>query len=158
MIDLIILVIIPSLITSLGWGIAPILDRKGLEYVKNNHNKAFLIKILAASIFSILIYLFGSTKINIKNKDTQKGIMYLAGSAFLSTIIAYYFYYKALNYSTNTSLVVFITYITPLIIVSILSVIFLKEKITFEIVISMIVCLIGITMFIYFSQKGEKIA
>lgn len=148
-------VIMPSLLTAIGWGIAPILDRKALVHINNNYQKAFIIKILAASVFSVIIYLFSTVKIDVKESETQKGIMYLAGSAFFATIVAYYFYYKALNNSNNTSLVVFITYITPLIIVSILSAIFLKEKINIGMIVSMIICIIGISMFIYYSNKGK---
>jgi uncharacterized membrane protein len=153
MLELFASVIMPSLLTSIGWGIAPILDRKALPYVENNSQKAFIIKILSASFFSVIVYLFSNTEIDFKNEDTQKGIMYLAGSAFFSTIVAYYFYYIALKNSNNTTLVIFITYITPLIIVSILSALFLKEEMTLGMIASMIVCLIGISMFIYFSNE-----
>lgn len=148
-------VIMPSLLTAIGWGVSPILDRKALPYIENNSQKAFIIKIITSSVFSVIIYLFSSTTIDFKNTNTQKGVLYLSVSSFFSTIVASYYYYIALKNSNNTTLVILVTYITPLIIISILSSIFLKEELSVNMIISMIICLIGISMFIYFSNEAK---
>ena len=52
-----------------------------------------------------------------------------------------------------TTLVVLMTYVIPLLIVGVLSTIFLKEKMNYGMIIGMIVCLIGIIIFVINSNN-----
>ena len=66
--------------------------------------------------------------------------------------IGHYFFYKALSKTNYTTLVVLVAYVVPLILVSLLSYFFLNEKFNKGMIFSTILCIIGIALFIYFSN------
>ena len=67
-------------------------------------------------------------------------------------MVGHYFFYKALSKSKHTSLVVLISYVLPLLVISLLSHFMLNEKMNSGMVFGMIVCIVGICVFVYFSK------
>lgn len=145
-------VLVPSLIASIGWGISPIYDKKALTELDNDHNTVFIIKMIFLGIFAFIFYLLNDKKINFQDKKFRKALKHLIISALLASLVGHYFFYKALSKSKYTTLVVLITYVLPLLFVTVLSSLFLNEKFNLGMICGMIICLMGITIFIYYSK------
>jgi len=103
----------------------------------------------------VLIFLFTKKKINLdlKNKKTQTSMYYIVITTICSSLIAHYFYFKTLSKATHIILVVLITYIVPLIIITLLSNYFLKEKINTGMLIGLLLCIVGVSIFICYSNN-----
>ena len=104
-------------------------------------------------IFGLIIYLISQKNINFKNKKLKESIKYISGAAILTGILVHYFYIKAMSKTKYTTLVVLMTYVIPLLIVGILSTIFLKEKMNMGMILGMVICLIGIIIFVLNSNN-----
>ena len=57
-----------------------------------------------------------------------KGLKFIIFSALLTVFLGTYFYYKAMSKSKSTTLVVLISYVLPLVIITLISHYLLKEK------------------------------
>lgn len=148
MIELLINVILPSLIASLGWGISPYFDKKALEYLDTH--SILLYRNLLVGVLSIIIYLFFKNKIKFDNKIKKSFKYVLFGS--LSAIVGFFFYYKALSKTKNTTLVVLISYVMPLIFITFISHYFLKEKFNLGMIAGLLIVIVGIMIFTYCSK------
>ena len=78
---------------------------------------------------------------------------YILITTICSSLIAHYFYFKALSKSKHVTLVVLITYVIPLIFITLLSNYFLKEKINTGMLIGLLLCIVGVSIFIYYSNN-----
>ena len=154
MFDLLYQVVFPSLITSIGWGASPYFDKKALKLIDNKYEHIFIIKLLFGGIFSFLIYLFAQKRfeLDLSKKNNQKAILYILLTTIVSSFIAQYFYYSALSKTKYTTLVVLITYVVPLVIITLLSNFFLKEKMNFGMIVGLVLCIIGVSIFVYHSN------
>jgi uncharacterized membrane protein len=150
-------ILFPSLLASLGWGIAPILDKEAM-LINNNFKFIFSIKLIFISILTILVlaFLYKSLKKNyseVPKKYRIKLLLLLFFSAISSFILGYYFYFKALSNCKSTTLVVLLTYVLPLLLVSILSSIFFKEKFNCGMIVGLLLSIMGICVFTYYSKS-----
>lgn len=154
MFNLLYQVVFPSLITSIGWGSSPYFDKKALKLIDNKYEHIFIIKLLFGGIFAFLIYLFAQKRfeIDLSKKNTQKAIFYVLLTTIVSSFIAQYFYYLALSKTKYTTLVVLITYVVPLIIITLLSNFLLKEKMNLGMIVGLVICIIGVCIFVYHSK------
>lgn len=150
MIELLSNVLFPSLMASLGWGISPYFDKKALSYYDNNI--VFMLRIMFAGILGGILFLVTYNKNKSKLINNLKGIKYIICSAIISIFIGTYFYYKAMSKSKNTTLVVLISYVLPLIFITLISHYLLKEKINFGMCISLLLVILGIVGFVYSSK------
>ena len=139
-----------SLVSAIGWGIGPYFDKKALTLLENNYSVVFLCKFIIGGIFAILIYLFGNYSITNEPKF-KKSLMYIV-CAVIVWLIAHYFFYKALAKTNKTSLVVLISYVVPLIVIAAISRFILKEEVNIGMITGLIICIIGICIFVYNSK------
>lgn len=151
MLDFLYAVFFPSLLAAFGWGAAPVFDKKVLKILDNDYHTLFIIKMIFIGLITFIYYLFNK-KIDFTDNKVRKSLIYIFMAALLTTLLGHFFYYKAMSRAKYTTSVVLLTYILPLIFVSILSRIFLKEKFNLGMVFGMIVCLLGIVIFIKCSE------
>ena len=126
--------------------------------INDNFRFVYSVKLIFISILTIIamLFLYKSLKRNYGEVVKEKRIkllLLLFFSAISSFILGYYFYFKALSNCRSTTLVVLITYVLPLIIVSILSSIFLKEKFNCGMMVGLLLSIIGICLFTYYSKS-----
>ena len=160
MLDLLINVISPSLLSAIGWGLAPYFDKKGLKYLDNEYKLAFIasliIKIILFGLITLILFFAINSKLKLFNKinttNTKKAFGVLLISAIL-IIGANFYFLKALSNTKYTTLVVLITYILPVIITSIMSYILLNEEFNIGMIIGLIITILGILLFITQSKK-----
>lgn len=142
-------VVFPSLVASLGWSLSPYYDKKALEFIDNN-TLFFLRNIFVGLITLILVIIFYK-KIKI-TEDIKKGYKFAFYSTIASLLLGTYFYYYALKKTNNTVLVVLITFVLPIVFITLLSCYKLKEKINSGMILGLILVIIGIIIFIYNSK------
>ena len=148
-------VVVPSLVSALGWGLSPIFHKLNMEETNNNFIFIFLLHCAIIGILGVLVSLCYYTKLkNVsKYKNLGKILVYALLGAIASTILGYYYYFRAMAQTNNTLLVVLIVYIVPLIITSVISYFFLGEKINLGMLVGLIISMIGIIVFAYHSKK-----
>lgn len=139
-----------SLVSAIGWGIVPYFDKKALTLLDNNYSFVFLCKFIIGGVFAILLYLLGNYSITNKTKFKQS-LIYMF-SAVILWQIGHYFFYKALTKTNKTSLVVLVSYVVPLIVIAAISRFILKEEVNIGMIIGLIICIIGICIFVYNSK------
>ena len=154
MINLLSQVVIPSLITSIGWGVGPYFDKKALNLLDNKYEFIFIGKLILAGLIALTIFLATQKKltIDISKKNNQKALMYMVLSTLSGAIIGHYYYFKALSNSKYTMLVILITYVVPIIIITLLSTFLLQEKMNCGMIVGLITCIVGVSIFIYHSK------
>ena len=86
-----------------------------------------------------------------------KGLKFIIFSALLTVFLGTYFYYKAMSKSKSTTLVVLISYVLPLVIITLISHYLLKEKINLGMIIGLLIVIIGIVLFICSSKTNNFI-
>jgi transporter family protein len=138
-------VIIYSLLAAIGWGIAPLFDKKALN--KSNDLQAiFLMKFAWLALLILIGSLFYATNgININN---IKKVYHPVFFASLALFVGHYCFIKALSYSNNTTLVVLISYVLPLTIITLLSYYILKETINIGMLFGLAISILGIVIFV----------
>ena len=72
--------------------------------------------------------------------------------AVSSTILGYYFYFRAMAKSKSTLLVVLIVYIIPLLVSALVSYFYLQEKLNLGMLLGLLISIIGVFIFAYHSQ------
>lgn len=118
----------------------------------------FFIHLIFIGLLSLILSFFYTKKIKgLFNNPNLKNIM-LVGflGAFSTVFLGYYFYFKALAKSDNILLVILVVYILPLLVVSILSKIILKEQLNIGMISGLIISIMGIIVFGYHSKKIKK--
>lgn len=144
--------IIYSFLAAIGWGLFPIFDNKALKLLNNNVFALFLTKITIIAILGIIMYIFMKNKINSKINNIKLIVFYLTLSVITGTFMGHLFYIYALTKTNNVSMVITISHILPIILVSILSYLLFKEKFNVTKIIGLIICLLGLTLFIYSNE------
>ena len=148
-------VVVPSLVSALGWGLCPIFHKFNMNETNNNYVAVFFLHCTMIGVLGILVSLFYFTKLKNFNKyeNFRKILLYGFLGAFASTILGYYYYFRAMAQTQNTLLVVLIVYIVPLVFTSVLSYYFLGEKINLGMFIGLLISIIGICIFAYYTSK-----
>lgn len=154
MLDLFVNVLAPSLISSVAWGISPYFSRLSMKLLNNQFKIVFLFSLMFAGIGAFIMFLFIRKQliIDISEPNTKKAFGLIVLGSMTSLMVGYYFFYKALSKSKYTSLVVLISYVLPLIIIALLTHFILKEHMNIGMIFGMVVCIIGISIFVYFSK------
>ena len=151
-------IVVPSLVSALGWGLTPIFNKLNMNETNNNFIFVFLLHCAIIGILGILVSLsyYSKFKNVSKYKNLKKILVYSLLGAIASTILGYYYYFRALSQTKNTLLVVLIVYIVPLIITSFLSYFFLGEKVNLGMIIGLLISIVGICIFAYYTTKLKK--
>ncbi len=147
-------VIFPSLISAFGWGLCPIFHKLNMDTLNNNYIVAFALHCIFIGLISILLCLGFLAKFNNITKHPKLGRILILGflGAFASTILGYYFYFKAMAQSKSTLLVVLIVYIIPLIVSGLVSYFYLGEKLNLGMIIGLLISMLGVCVFAYYSK------
>ena len=140
-------VVVPALISALGWGLKPIVDKKALGYF--DFMEYFFIKTLILGFFALLFVVLNYKLIKGRlGKTSMKWVIYAIIVQFLA--VTSYFY--ALSVSKDTTIVVLLTYILPLIIVALLSRFYLKQKMNNGMIGSIAIIILGLMGFGYYKE------
>ena len=138
-----------ALISSIGWGVGSIFDKKATE---NLHpHTCFVLKtilyLLCALLFSLFTYKEIITDLDLikSNSNYQKSFLYLLLGTIVVAFIGSVFYFKALKTSDgNTSTVMTIIYVLPLVITLILASIFFSQKLNTTNIMGIVLVFIGL--------------
>ncbi len=143
-------VLLPSLVAALGWGISPFIEKKIID--KTDFQTVFIFKGIITGIFGLALF-FVNAKHFLKIKDKYETIknkkiplIYLStlGVVF-SYIIGNIAYLFALGENNSaTILVPLVSYVMPLIFMTIISFFVTNDKINFKMVIGIIITIFGI--------------
>lgn len=147
-------IILPSIITSIGWGISPIYEKKALFYLP---------PFMSVAIFGIFYGIFGiiilaclhiwNPEIIQKNKkDLGIGVWYLFVSAFFAYIVGSVFFFLALGTSKKANIVILITYTLPIIIGILATIYMLNEKLNFMMWFGIVLTLLGLVITIKYKN------
>lgn len=140
-------VVVPALISALGWGLKPIVDKKALGYF--DFMEYFFIKMFILGFFALLFVVLNYKLIKGRlSKTSMKWVIYAIIVQFLA--VTSYFY--ALSVSKDTTIVVLLTYILPLIIVALLSRYYLKQKMNNGMIGSIAIIILGLMGFGYYKE------
>jgi uncharacterized membrane protein len=140
-------VVVPALISAVGWGLKPIVDKKALGYF--DFMEYFFIKTLILGFFALLFVVLNYKLIKGRlSKTSMKWVIYAIIVQFLA--VTSYFY--ALSVSKDTTIVVLLTYILPLIIVALLSRYYLKQKMNNGMIGSIAIIILGLMGFGYYKE------
>lgn len=142
-------VVFPSLISSIGWGVAPYYDKLALEYIDNN--TLFLLRNVFVGLITLILMIIFYKKIKI-TPNLKKSAKFVFYSTIASLLVGSYFYYYALEQTNNTVLVVLISFVLPLVFITLLSNYKLKEKMNLGMIIGLILVIIGISIFVCSSK------
>ena len=141
-------VIVPAVISALGWGLKPIIDKKALVYF--DFMEYFFVKMVIIGYFGFLFIVLNYKLISGKiSKKSVKWVIYAIIVQFLA--VTAYFY--ALSVSRDTTIVVLLTYILPIIIVALLSHFYLKQKMNNGMIGSIAIIVLGLLGFGYYKDK-----
>ena len=146
-------VVLPSVTAAIGWGISPICDKISMDLNNNDYMIVFFLHILLCSIITLFIALFYQENFKrlLANKKLSKILtISIIGAVFV--VLGYYFFYLAMANSSNTTLVVLIVYVLPILVVSVLSRLILKEKLTCGMIVGLLISIIGIAIFTYYNK------
>lgn len=151
-------VVMPSLVSALGWGISPIFNKLNMKETSNNYVFVFFLHCVIIGILGILVSVCFLPKLkNIgKYKNIKRVLLYSLLGAIASTVLGYYYYFRAMAQTKNTLLVVLIVYIIPLIVTSIISHFFMGEKINLGMLVGLLISIIGICIFAYHTTKLKE--
>ena len=138
-------VVFPALISSIGWGVAPYYDKRALEFIDNN--SLFLLRNVFVGLITLILMIIFYKKIKI-TQNLKKSAKFVLYSTIASLLVGSYFYYYALEKTNNTVLVVLISFVLPLVFITLLSSYKLKEKINLGMIIGLILVIIGISIFV----------
>ena len=153
-------VVIPSLVSAFGWGLTPIFHRLNIIELDNNYIVAFAGHCIFIALISLPFCLayFGKFNNLLQKPNIKKILFYTFGGAFTSVVLGYYFYFKAMAKAKNTLLVVLIVYIVPLVVTTLVSHFYLKEKINLGMIAGLLISIFGIVVFTKYSKDkiGNK--
>ena len=147
-------VIFPSLVSALGWGLCPIFHKMNMDILQNNYMVAFALHCIFIGLISLVVCGFYLSKFKNITKHPNLNKILLLGflGAVASTILGYYFYFKAMAQSKSTLLVVLIVYIIPLMVASLVSYYYLGEKLNLGMIVGLIISMVGVSIFSYYSK------
>jgi drug/metabolite transporter (DMT)-like permease len=168
-----------GIISGIGFGISPIFDTETLKYY--SYDLVYCIRILLYTLLVILYlvctsfyekYNGGKNKkdlngklcnlldLDLSSKEFKYTLKYCFGSGIFSGLIGGLFYFKSLQTSKSNNskgsiiTVVLLSYILPIFVTTIISYLFLNEKINIGMVGGIILSIIGICIFIFYKKNG----
>lgn len=149
--------LIPALISGVGWGFFPLLDRFLLRYSDALTVSSLRGIILGLSAIFILIILLYKKSLTLKNGIDKGGNKYLL-FLFLSPMLAFFlghigFYTSLKLASSSVTQVVLVTHCLPLILVAILAPCIYGDKINWQMIVGIILSIGGITMTVLYNPN-----
>lgn len=143
-----------SFAAAFGWGISPILARMALEHYDNVTFIILRALIIGIICLSFMVY---------KKKDVSKQIikhgifslpfLYI----FLASIVVFIgsiCYYTAMHRSSHETIMIsLISYILPLIVITLASYCYFGDKINLKMSIGMVLAIIGVSMVVYYNPN-----
>ena len=152
--------LLTSIISGIGWGIIPVLDRYSSRYLDGMtlvSTRGIVLGISAISTFLTLLYL----KKNKLKEGVSKGGKLLVFLLIISPLIGFFMgqmlYYIALSSARSSIIqITLISFCLPVIIVTILSKIIYKDKINKEVILGILLTLIGISMTVIYNPNYEN--
>ncbi len=145
-----------SLIAAFGWGISPIAGRIVMQ---DYSNTTFVtIRALIIGLLCLIYLLYNQKSIN-NEFFTNDNLINIRPFIFtliggVVVFIGSLSYYTAVyNSEKNTICISLISYIAPLLIITLISTLFFKDKINLKMIIGMILTIIGICMVIYYNPN-----
>lgn len=143
-----------SFAAAFGWGISPILARMALEHYDN---VTFIV--LRALIIGLICVIFMIYKNSIISEQIKKnGLITLPFFyIFLASIVVFIgsiCYYTAMHRSShNTIMISLISYILPLIVITLASHLYFGDKINLKMIVGMVLTIIGVSMVVYYNPN-----
>ena len=152
--------LVTSIISGIGWGIIPILDRYSSRYLDGftlASTRGIVFGISAIMTFLTLLYL----KKNRLKEGVSKGGKLLVFLLIISPIIGFFMgqmlYYVALSSARSSIIqITLISFCLPVIIVAILSNIVYKDEINTKMVLGILLTLIGISITVIYNPNYEN--
>ena len=142
------------LVTSIGWGICPIFEKKALEKIS---------PVIGVSLFGLFFGLFALiilTGLYFKNNRLLSNgigdfysLKYLFLSAFFAYVLGSVFFFIALSKGKNTSITILLAYVLPIIVSIILAKMVFNDRINNMMAIGMIITMTGLVMTVYYKEK-----
>ena len=150
--------IFPLIMSSVTFGIVPILDSKGLSTALDTFTDEryyYASRILVSGIFlavlSILYAFFLGFKKGLKKKIELKTFMYLIATAFINAI-GFFYYMDAIYKSPAININVIIGTGLTLFTSILLAYLFLNQPINLKMKLSLTLVIIGVLLTLYFSN------
>ena len=146
--------LIGVLVCSLGWGISPIFAKKSMENMSHLISTAFygLFFGLIGVVMLATLYLINPNSFTTDVTNYPRGLGYSFLAAFVAYILGSLFFFFALKNSKNTSLIILIAYVLPIIVGIILAKMIFNDKINRMMYLGMIITLIGLTITIKYKK------
>ena len=143
-----------SFAAAFGWGISPILARMALEHYDNVTFIILRALIIGIICLSFMVY----KKKNVSKQIIKNGILSLPFLyIFLASIVVFIgsiCYYTAMHRSSHETIMIsLISYILPLIVITLASYFYFGDKINIKMSIGMILTIIGVTMVVYYNPN-----
>ena len=146
-----------SLLSSLGWGIAPLFDRYSSQYI----NGLTLASTRGITMGICAIIIFIGLKLKQKNnlydgykKAGNKLLLFLFLSPVIGFCLGHLGFYTAISKAPSSiSQIVLLSHCVPLIIVTILSTCFYKDKINWQMMVGLILSITGMYITIKFDPN-----
>lgn len=147
----------PALMSALGWGLAPIVDRYNLNYITSWDvitSRALVFGILGI-IIGLIAHKFKALKIKKAVKD--KGSILIL-TILLSPLLGYMLGHTGLYLALGTAkssitTIILITHCIPVIIVAILSVCIYGDEINYKMIMGIFLALLGISMVVIYNPN-----
>ena len=143
-----------SLISALGWGISPIIDKIVLQNL--DYTSYVPVRLIIRATFGVLLGFIFRDQIKkniIKKKINNKVLFYTTLSAFIS-FLAGITYFKAISFDEGNLLnIALISYVLPIIIISILSSCIFGKKVNKEMIMGMLITFLGIYIVLKYSDN-----
>ena len=143
-----------SLISALGWGISPVLDKivlKNLDYITFTP-----FKLLTRAFFGLILAMIFRKRIKtniVNNKINYKVLFFILVSATIS-FLAGLTYFKAISLNSSNLLnISIISYILPIIVIGILNSVVFGKKITKEMITGILITFVGIYITIKYTPN-----
>lgn len=143
-----------SLISALGWGISPVLDKivlKNLDYITFTP-----FKLLTRAFFGLILAMIFRKRIKkniVNNKINYKVLFFILVSGTIS-FLAGLTYFKAISLNSSNLLnISIISYILPIIVIGILNSVVFGKKITKEMITGIIITFVGIYITIKYTPN-----
>lgn len=144
-----------SFAAAFGWGISPMLARLALEHYDN---VSFIV--LRALIIGMICLIFMLLKNDAITSQIKKNglltvpFLYI----FLASVVVFVgsiCYYTAMHRNSHETIMIsLISYILPLIVITLASHFYFGDKINAKMIIGMILTIIGISMVVYYNPNN----
>ena len=149
--------LVPAIISGVGWGIVPLLDRILLRYLDGLSVAGLRGIIMGASAILLVLYIFYQKRDYLKNGIQNGGKLFLL-ILLISPIIGFFLghlgFYTSLKLATSSATqVVLVSHCLPLIVVAILAPCIYGDKINWQMIVGVILSLIGISLTVLYNPN-----